>query len=555
MTCKASNLSISCVRTLLLFAVSLATFGAASLTPDTLKLATGWEVLNHTPDGGSARVDGRELSYEILGAMEVSVNGREWSASVVRFPTEEMDSEALEMVLSLGECGCAHPPIIVVASGDGKEAYAATIDEAIVASAKVLAFEQGDFMGSGSELSLTLATNYCDKSKMQLVMAERRFVYSLPKLDPLASLDGHLIVRTPDAIVQARNRISVSKSADGKPALVYHQSGVSAPQVLTFTSPADKRLKRLDPTVALAGAPQPEDESPSTFRGRLLDEKGEPLPGIEVQYASQRTGLLATFGLLDTGTVTTDGDGLFEAPTGNGLELGIKAEGYYELRERFHPAKYNAMLKGMNSKQVTDAITDLVLERELAEVPVWDTLGNVRKEVPNPPERVAVGLKFYPTRKENENGFLEDTILADIVFEARRLCDPSSPEAQADECEWEVVVRGQHGWELVPGESNSGRAAIRKAVATGYKQRWVFTSTSLPYEFYLRKDGGERYGLLDMVGVRKSKADPKTRSENELIFSTGYVVQAEPVGSTSLVHKRKPGAYFSKPKTLPQQPK
>ena len=69
MTCRVNIVSISCVRTLLLLAVSLATFGAASLTPDTLMLATGWEVLNHTPDGGSARVDGRELSYEILGAM------------------------------------------------------------------------------------------------------------------------------------------------------------------------------------------------------------------------------------------------------------------------------------------------------------------------------------------------------------------------------------------------------------------------------------------------------------------------------------------------------
>ncbi|MBI1317416.1 MAG: hypothetical protein GC168_00520 [Candidatus Hydrogenedens sp.] len=517
----------------------------AALSAEVLASATGWEVMSFDGSGGVAKVDGLELSFEVFETRGFEVEGAPWVVSVVRFPSGEINRDDLMTVLRTGECGSSRPPVLVAARTDGSEAYARMIDEDIAATDKVLGLEYGDFLGSGSELSLRITVEYCRGGEKESMTAGRHFVFGFPELTPLAALTAYLQVRTPEVLKQWRGNISQSTKG-GRPALVYEGNPITA------DSPESERLRRPDTSRAEAVIPLTDEESPDTFQGRIVDEEGQPLADIPVEIASKRSGFMVVLGSVYTDTVYTDPEGRFEAPTGNGLQIHVEQEGYYELQEQFHPAKYNNLLKGMSSHEVTEGVTDLVLEREMGKVPVWTSGKPVVKEFAPAGKQVSMGLKFYPTWEESmSSNPIDVLVLADIVIEARRLCPPESPEALADTCEWEVVVRGQNGWELVPDKRQVHSIVVKRAEKDGYKPRWVFTNQTLPNALHLRKDGGERYGIID--GPRFHTyylGDQTTPSDNEVRISCSYVVQAENVHSRSLVHERKiyvePGFYTAR---------
>jgi hypothetical protein len=506
--------------------------GSNRLT-DALTSALGWEVLSFDGTGGVAKVDGLELSFEVFETRGFEVAGAPWVVSVVRFPSGEINHDNLKTVLLTGECGPWRPPVLVAARNDGPEAYARVIDEDIAATDKVLGLEYGDFLGSGSELSLRIAVEYCRGSERESMTAGRHFVFGFPTLTPLAALTGYMEVRTPEVLKQWRGEITPA-TKDGRPALAYEG------KLLTAESPEAERTRRPDTSRAEAVIPLTDEESPSTFQGRIVDEEGRPLADIPVEIATKRGGFMVVLGGYYTDTVYTDREGRFEAPVGNGLQIRIKHQGYYDLREQFHPAKYNELLKGMNSSTVTEGVTDLVLEREMGEVPVWTSGNRIGKRFAPAGDRVSLGVKFYPTWEESmSSNPIDVLVLADIVIEARRLCPPDSPEALSGMCEWEVVVRGQNGWELVPEPDNIGSLVVKQALKEGYRPRWVFRDRQLPNSLHLRKDGGERYGILDGPTFWEKYGDMSTLSDNEVVIDCRYVVQAENVHSRSLVHENK----------------
>lgn len=520
---------------------------ATPLNAQSLFSATGWQVVRFTDDGGVVVVEGREVSFVTLQTSALILDEEKWLAAVVRFPALEMTPKTLAQVLAGGECACSQPPVLIVSNEAGTKSYSALIDTDIVASDRVLALEQGNFLGSGAELSISLAAHFCDASRREHTTAERRYIFGFPKLERLAALDGHLIVRTPDVLKQARNKVSAVTTPEGKRGLAYTKHGEGQTLLLHSGSPIEERLSKPNTAAATAGIPLSDEQSPSTFRGRVVDERGYPLTGIRVEYGSKRSGLWTLLGPIDRGSDITDSEGRFEAPTGDGLIIVIEADGFEEIRENFHPAKYNYQLRNMNSKPVTDEVTDFLLLDKNAKIDVWDSGDLIQKLVGQRPGSFELGIKFYPSRKENENNPLDVTILADIVFEFRRLCEPDAPEAKTDDCQWEIVIRGQNGWELTPTEPDLSYTAIMRATDSGYKQKWIFTNKTVPMNFYLCKDGGKRYGVLGDVQYYKTR-------QHGWNFVSGYLVQAEPVGTRSLVHEHRPFAHFYKSRQPSEQP-
>jgi len=477
-------------------------------------------------------LDGREVKYEVLQTSQLSVKGKPWTAMVIKFPDLEMTRTTLDQVLSGGKCSSAQAPVLIVASDDGSEAYSTVIDKNIAQSERVTALEHGDFMGSGSELSLSFVGHFCDPATPEHSMVDRRYIFGFPKLEALAALDAVLRVTTPDSKAKATNQINVVTTRDGKRGIVYQREGEAKPLFLNLDAPIEQRVGRPNTQRVKAVIPLSTEQSPATFRGRVVNEQGRPISGVKVDFETRRTGLWVVLGKLDHGSAITDKDGRFDAPTGEGLTIVIEDERFQNLREDFHPAKYNIILEGMGTKPVKDEVTDLVLLDKNAKVEVWDTGPRIVKRLGARPDDSELGIKFYPTREENKSNPLEVTALADIVFEFRKLCEPGSEAAETGTCPWEVIVRGQHGWELVPTEPYSGYYMPR-AAETGYEPIWTFDHKSLPRSFYLRKDEGERYGVLGNLSYSNFQSE-------EWKFGCSFYVQAKPEGTRSLVHERRP---------------
>lgn len=533
-SCNTYRYLLAIVATL-----ALSVFAAADWSPEAIARATGWEVTGRD----RAIVDGREVSFEIAESTEFTVDGQPWETAILRFPGQEMNAETLKTVTNGAPCQYTMPPRVVVQRADGQKALGAVLDQDAVALLSVEEILFGDFVGSGSELSIVANLSFCESPTRRTVEAKRRYVFTFPDLVPLAAIDDTLIVKTSAGETKIQHWLYPMYLADQSPAIAVQRAGDLKQRIISYRVPAYERILGVNPDAPGATPYPARDTEPTTLKARLLDEKGKPMSGIRINYQYSHVPPLVIGSTFIEGNVYTDDNGYFETPTGQRLAISTEVDGYYNLVLDFHRSEYNGTPGFEGSEPFPHAVIDIRMAREQAEVEVWDTFDFIRKEYLSPDDDYTFAIKFYPDRIENKNNPLDVDVLADVVFDLHRMCDDEEESTEQKVCAWSVSVRGQNGWELVPGEPDSDRFNVRQAPESGYRTEWQFAASQLPEMLYLRKDSGNRYGLLDWVQVIEMPGNLSLLADNTLKVICGYVVQAHPQGTRSLVHQRKRGAF------------
>ena len=265
-----------------------------------------------------------------------------------------------------------------------------------------------------------------------------------------------------------------------------------------------------------------------TARLRVLDETGAPVVGVKVRGDYSVPGR----GLWDEGHIEkfegkTDASGRFSIQVKGYTSIRLYAPGYYHQKESF---SWDDFPEG---EQV------VVLEKEPAGVPMYQS--RLQKDWRTDQEEYGYGVRFVDTyRVGSRVSIAKSRDEADMWVVATKIGEPKS-EGIVTEDEWlrlfRLSIECRNGWELAVAHGESRKADIREAPAKAdYVKRMEGVALGFPTLFYLRKDGGERYGKVYAQFTDTSGRDIVIRT-----LRIVYAVQAKNVGSRDLKPaKRKP---------------
>ena len=228
-------------------------------------------------------------------------------------------------------------------------------------------------------------------------------------------------------------------------------------------------------------------------RLRSVDERGKPVPRAELRGYTKDVSLLKAEESASYFTEHADDNGEYVRYVHAGITFErISQIGYY-------PAEYVSW----RAEEVPDAWQTVRLEREDPRVLLYEN--QVFRQWKDE-TKMAFGLRLVDAgnvaeAQKQRKSVTTDPRRADLWVELAPAGDDAAARPMGEPVAWQVKLTAGRGWEVAPGPpagaSADGRpAAMRVAPAAGYAPRWEGPAANCPYGYYLRWNGGRRYGKV-----------------------------------------------------------
>ncbi len=265
---------------------------------------------------------------------------------------------------------------------------------------------------------------------------------------------------------------------------------------------------------------------PRTLQIRVVDTDGEPIAGALVTGEQTKTIKLGLETKRYKFRETTDAKGRFsKVVTKSDVSFGVSVPGYYGYRKTFERG------------DIPRGELLVTMEREHEPVPVYSSrnLENNfawREEA----DTHEIGLQFTGgSTLTGATQWTENRNEADFWLVAEKTGEILLKEyaIPLNDAQWIVTLRGLRGWEIQRGPDGSYGVGkeMRAAPLDGYAEEVSFKgSAKFENNFYVRLNGGERFGKLTEVGFE----DNSTIGRISRTTRVGYVVQAEKSNTPSL---------------------
>lgn len=404
--------------------------------------------------------------------------------------------------------------LLLVPVADPSTVRSVVIDNHVLGSARHEIMIQ-DMIGDGtSQLVLAAESVYPLYQPRETSIAQRRYLYTLPVLDPILE------------VTSKRVMFGVKGVGDIDEYDVDFVAGQSGKRVLRSRNRKNGVTRLVDRS---ANGRFNTDDAPwerqkikaqkqsSLLTIRVVDSSGTPMPGVPVDGFTKKLNLLKWSDKSKPFKAKTDKRGEFEINPGDGVGLTVQAEGYYPVESFWSP------------EDVPDDVVLITLEQA---VPAVEMIGctKTRKIWEKDVENLSLGVRLIDGDKGKWKEVPTEKVeAADLWIEVEKSNDISWRQ-------WNIKLSGKNGWQLAPGstkDDTSDGSTMREAPEEGYKQELQYKVGDCPQGFYLRSADGKRYGKI--WGFRF-----EDRSRGKLIrryMWIRFAVQSKDTGSRSLNSK------------------
>lgn len=501
---------------------------ADSWTPGMLERATNWSVASNGSGQRTFSINGKEVGFNLFEAEESPKQCGPWLVAALVFPEQQLPLSAFRRNATPQQCNTSLSPAIILwnrAKSLGRKVEL----EDIGRLDQLAAMECGDFLGTGEELLVRVKVGACNSDSNERLLTERVYVYSLPDLNVLFAANSEGTYFSPWGESRFSRSVGAGTLFDGTPAMHITDKETFEVQSMTMESDERSRVALLFPESSRG-----ENAAPEVQRCVVQSEAGEPLAGVTVRYERLLAAPPFTDQSVEKGTLSSSDEGSIELPVGVLIDLEIDEEGFYPLRERFYTQEVSHLYgRNHTATQVTEEVVQLTLERRIAPVKMWESRSPVTLRLNLNEAESVLGLRLEESPSTLIKGPGEAVQEADIIFTV--LTDDS--KGKGSPCPWKVTVGGQNGWAFVAAAPDEDAYSVTRAPAEGYVERLSFTNCALPEMLFVRKDGGERYGLIYNLGIDQTSNGIGSPRESHWRIYLKYRVQASANSSRSVVPK------------------
>ena len=456
--------------------------------------------------------------------------GTDYVAMVVAFPFKE--ESAVGDYLSGNELELpGHKPVLISARTEAPyEPRWVTLDDQAAASEygyDIAEAVEDHLMDGTMQVAMPGASYYLLKDPREIIQAGWYTVYRVPELDLCFRKLLFRMVYSENGEMEGSDicqvRFEGSGKEEGRRIVVLGESG----EKLNVLPVKEGKVDFADEQPWERQEAETEKrvrKGRKTARVRVLDETGAPMVGLEISGDYYVSGGPWEDGHYEEFDGKTDASGRFSIRVNDSTKIRVYAPGYYGRKVKFSWEDFP------EDEQV------VVLEKELPRVPMYEC--RVQEEWRTDQKEYQGGVRFVDTQKVSAIAKSRDK--ADMWVVATKIGEPKS-EGIVTEDEWlrlfRLSIECRNGWELAVAHGESRKADIREAPAKAdYVKRMEGVALGFPTLFYLRKDGGERYGKVYAQFTDTSGRDIVIRT-----LRIVYAVQAKNVGSRDLKPaKRKP---------------
>ena len=422
--------------------------------------------------------------------------GTGYVAMVVAFPFKE--ESPLEDYLAGKELDPPrHKAVLISARTEAPhEPRCVTLDK------RADACQYGDFDDS------TIWDHLMDGTQ-QLAMSGMSF-YLLSEPREIIHAQWYTIYRVPELELCARKlTMRMVYSETGQTELTYRSwvhlegTGENGNRRLVVEDKAEKKLNVLPVKEGKADFP---DERPwerekaevkkrrskgrKTARIRVIDENGAPIGGLKISGRYHVPSGTWAEGHNEDVEGETDASGRYSTEVKGYTTLRVRAQGYYTKKVNFSWAKFP------EDEQV------VVLEKERPRVLMYES--RLQERFTTDQQKYEYGVKFVDTYEAGQQiSIAKSRDEADMWFCAIKTGEPPKDVKISQEERlglFQVSIECRNGWELAP----AGKRTLEKimhegsdeAFEEGYVGKLEGVAADVPTLFYLRKDGGKRYGKM-----------------------------------------------------------
>lgn len=373
------------------------------------------------------------------------------------------------------------------------------------------------------ELFVTLLTNCIDRDKLTSVRVERLLGFDYPSIEPLFGVDGTMLVYGQDNADLLERRFElVPSSVPGAVDLRVLDARTNEVLTVNVENESENRFSSGFEEIVASEKFRPKS---GIVTCRVVDEKGNPIPGVEVMHSVTSLNIFG-LALLDMekvtrGTSISDSNGLVDIPYNrNGAHAFFGHKGHHQQQVSFE----------LSEDDITHSI-DRLIDGSVQTIVMPSELGRVQLHMNAEPALIPLDLHEAPL--EFGISFEENPKLS-AELNPRWIAEMGDVVVRI-KTNNKVTITGRNGWQLqaAPPEFTKERIPvydIYEAPETGYVLQLEFGIRQLPRVVFLSKDGGRRYGVLADLTITPMPFEP----QNKVEFRFHYRVQAEPTGSRSL---------------------
>ena len=257
----------------------------------------------------------------------------------------------------------------------------------------------------------------------------------------------------------------------------------------------------------------------NTARVRVVDETGTPVPEVRITGNYPVSSGPWSEARYEPFKGQTDASGRFSVEVTDSATVHAYAPGYYPKKVEFSQDDFP------EDEQV------VVLEKELPRVLMYQS--RLQTEWETDQGKYEYGVRFVDTYEAGRRiSIAKDRGEADMWVVATKTGEPKSEGIPARHERlklFHVSLECRNGWELAPAGREVPGKTMREAPEEGYVGKFEGVAADIPTLFYLRKDGGVRYGKI-YVEFR----DFSGRRTIMRGLDVSYSVQAKNVGSRYL---------------------
>ncbi len=261
------------------------------------------------------------------------------------------------------------------------------------------------------------------------------------------------------------------------------------------------------------------------LRLRIVDERGKPVPRAELRGYTKDVSLLKAEESTSYFTEHADDNGEYVRYVHAGITFErISQIGYY-------PAEYVSW----RAEEVPDGWQTVRLEREDPRVLLHENQVFLQWKDKT---KMSFGIRLVDAgnvaeAQKQRKSVTSEAQRADLWIELAPAEDGAASHPTGELVAWQVKLTAGRGWEVAPGPpagaSADGRpVTMRVAPAAGYAPRWEGPAARCPYGYYLRWNGGRRYGkVFEFRVVNDSRWQSRDRCQGTVGVSLQYAVQGE----------------------------
>ena len=453
--------------------------------------------------------------------------GSDYVAMVVAFPFKE--ESAVGDYLSGKELDLpGHKPVLISARTEAPyEPRWVTLDDQAAASEygyDIAEAVEDHLMDGTMQVAMPGASYYLLKDPREIIHAGWYTIYRVPELDPCFRKLLFRMVYSENAEMEGSDicqvRFEGSAKEEGRRIVVLGGSGEKLNVLPVKEGKVDFADERPWERQEAEVEKRRSQRGRKTARVRVLDETGAPMMGVRIKGDNYVASGSWSEGSFESFKGQTDVSGRFSIEVTDTAEVKVSAPGYYSKKAVFSLADFP------EGEQV------VVLEKELPRVLMYQS--QLKTEWRTDQNRYEYGVRFVDTYEAGQEiSIAKSREEADVWFVAVKTGEPES-EGFVKERErlklFQLSIECRNGWELAVAKTEKQERVLREAPEeAGYVEKTEGVGADFPERFYLRKDGGERYGKLFV-----KFHDVKARSFTIRELSLGYSVQAENVGSRYL---------------------